>query len=87
MALHARSVATSADIPNEYFDDIVTALIKSGEVKIWKAKELLTEFKARRPSNQTMAAAETARGCAAGKSHSVGRACGGLWPSRVGTAD
>ena len=67
MALHARSVATSADIPNEYFDDIVTALIKSGEVKIWKAKELLTEFKARRPSNQTMAAAETARGCAAGK--------------------
>jgi len=68
MALHARSVATSADIPNEYFDDIVNALIESGEVKIWKAKELLVEFKVRQSSNQSVAAAaETARGCAAGK--------------------
>lgn len=67
MALHARSVATSADVPNEIFDDIVKALIESGEVKIWKAKELLAEFKARRMSKQSIAAEETARGSAAGK--------------------
>jgi hydroxymethylglutaryl-CoA reductase len=41
MTLHARSVATSADVPEELFDTVVEALIESGEIKVWKAREIV----------------------------------------------
>ena len=44
MTLHARSVASRAQVPTRYFDEIVDALIESGEIKVWKAKELLGEL-------------------------------------------
>lgn len=40
MNLHARSVASTADVPEEYFESVVEGLIESGEVKVWKAKEI-----------------------------------------------
>lgn len=40
MTLHARSVASTANIPDELFDRVVEALIESGEIKIWKAQEI-----------------------------------------------
>ncbi len=40
MKLHARSVASSANVPDEIFDDVVTELIDSGDIKIWKASEI-----------------------------------------------
>jgi len=40
MTLHARSVASTANIPEELFDRVVEALIESGEIKIWKAQEI-----------------------------------------------
>jgi hydroxymethylglutaryl-CoA reductase len=41
MKLHARSVAQAAGVPEERFDEVVEALVKSGEIKQWKAEELL----------------------------------------------
>ena len=41
MTLHARSVATTAGVPEHLFDSVVEALIESGEIKVWKAKELV----------------------------------------------
>jgi hydroxymethylglutaryl-CoA reductase len=44
MGLHARSVASLAGAPPEIFDRVVQALVDSGEVKEWKAKELIIEI-------------------------------------------
>ncbi|MGY6554435.1 MAG: hydroxymethylglutaryl-CoA reductase, degradative [Wenzhouxiangella sp.] len=41
MTLHARSVATAAGAPPELFDTVVDRLIASGEIKIWKAEEII----------------------------------------------
>jgi hydroxymethylglutaryl-CoA reductase len=41
MKLHARSVATSAGTPDEQLDEVVDKLVESGEIKDWKAKEIL----------------------------------------------
>jgi len=41
MSLHARSVASAAGAPAEIFDQVVRQLIDSGEVKDWKATEII----------------------------------------------
>jgi len=46
MTLHARSVASAAGAPPEIIDSVVEKLVESGEVKIWKAEELITQVKA-----------------------------------------
>jgi hydroxymethylglutaryl-CoA reductase len=48
MTLHARSVATTARVPEHLFDSVVEALIESGEIKVWKAKELVRTLQANR---------------------------------------
>jgi hydroxymethylglutaryl-CoA reductase len=40
MNLHARSVASTAGVPEEYFESVVEGLIESGEIKVWKAREI-----------------------------------------------
>ncbi|MFW6094127.1 MAG: mevalonate kinase, partial [Pseudomonadota bacterium] len=40
MTLHARSVASTAGVPAEHFDAVVEGLIESGEIKVWKAREI-----------------------------------------------
>ncbi len=40
MTLHARSVASTANVPEDLFDEVVETLIESGEIKVWKAKEI-----------------------------------------------
>jgi hydroxymethylglutaryl-CoA reductase len=55
MALHARSVAVAAGAPPAYFEDLVQRLIATGEVKVWKAREILDELRARvRPSEVSL---------------------------------
>ena len=44
MTLHARSVATSAGVPESLFDDVVEGLIESGEIKVWKAREIAQDL-------------------------------------------
>ena len=41
MTLHARSVASTAGVPEELFDEVVEGLIESGEIKVWKAEEIV----------------------------------------------
>ena len=41
MTLHARSVASSAGVPEALFDTVVESLIESGEIKVWKAQEIV----------------------------------------------
>ena len=41
MSLHARSVAAAAGAPQEIFDKVVAGMIGTGEVKPWKAEELI----------------------------------------------
>jgi hydroxymethylglutaryl-CoA reductase len=43
MTLHARSVATAAGATPEIFDTVVDRLVESGEIKVWKARELVAE--------------------------------------------
>ena len=60
MKLHARSVASSANVPDEIFDDVVTELIDSGDIKTWKASEIQAR-------KQAPAAIENPTATAAGK--------------------
>jgi hydroxymethylglutaryl-CoA reductase len=41
MTLHARSVASAAGATPEMFDTVVDRLIDSGEIKVWKAREIV----------------------------------------------
>jgi len=45
MKLHARSIAAGIDTPPEHFDAVVERLVESGEVKSWKAREVLAELR------------------------------------------
>ena len=40
MNLHARSVASTAGVPEEFFETVVETLIESGQIKVWKAQEI-----------------------------------------------
>jgi hydroxymethylglutaryl-CoA reductase len=42
MRLHARSVAATAKVPDECFDEVVSELIAGGEIKVEKARDLLS---------------------------------------------
>ena len=52
MTLHARSVAMSAGVPPEHFDQVVDELIESEEIKVWKAEEILQSLQ-RAPLKRT----------------------------------
>jgi hydroxymethylglutaryl-CoA reductase len=44
MTLHARSVASTAGAPAEIFEQVLERLVESGEIKVWKAKEIIDEL-------------------------------------------
>lgn len=41
MTLHARSVASTANVPNDLFDEVVDSLVESGEIKVWNAQDIV----------------------------------------------
>lgn len=47
MTLHARSVAVAAGTPPELFDDVVEILVQNGDIKIWRAKEIVENLSKR----------------------------------------
>ncbi len=61
MKLHARSVAASVGVPDEQHGAVVEALIASGEVKSWKAREIAQRLRG------AGTPAGASRGVAAGK--------------------
>lgn len=48
MSLHARSVAITAGAEPEMFETVVEELINSGEIKVWRAKEIIADIKTRK---------------------------------------
>lgn len=46
MSLHARSVAMAAGATVEIFDDVVERLLADGEIKIWRAQEIVATMRA-----------------------------------------
>ncbi len=68
MRLHARSVASTAGVPPHLFDKVVAGLIDSGEIKTWKATELMDEMR-QTPSREdrSIATGEVGEGVAAAK--------------------
>jgi hydroxymethylglutaryl-CoA reductase len=45
MKLHARSIAAAIETPAEHFEALVARLVDSGEVKRWKAEEILEQLR------------------------------------------
>ena len=67
MRLHARSVAATAGVPAQHVDEVVTAMIASGEIKVWKARELAESMQSNADPSGSEASAPTGQGVAAGK--------------------
>ena len=49
MTLHARNVVKAADAPHEIFDDVLEELLVSGEIKVWKAREIVQNLTKKEP--------------------------------------
>ena len=63
MTLHARSVASTAEVPEEHFDTVVEALIESGDIKVWNAQEILKRLR----NNTAVSQGREPRSYASGK--------------------
>ncbi|MGI9329097.1 MAG: hydroxymethylglutaryl-CoA reductase, degradative [Gammaproteobacteria bacterium] len=64
MTLHARSVVKAAGASPELFDRVLEELLRSGEIKVWKAREILEnlEKQAGSATRKQRTEAETGRG-------------------------
>jgi len=62
MSLHARSVAATAGVPEAYFEQVVEELIESGQIKTWKARELIAGLA--EPSTRRLDGAASGEACA-----------------------
>ncbi|MCC5865646.1 MAG: hydroxymethylglutaryl-CoA reductase, degradative [Wenzhouxiangella sp.] len=69
MTLHARSVATAAGVPQEMFDTVVERLIASGEIKIWKAEEIMSSVREQTIPGKRVTENETLEGETLGAGH------------------
>ena len=69
MTLHARSVATAAGVPQEMFDTVVERLIASGEIKIWKAEEIMSSVREQTIPGKRVTETETLEGETLGAGH------------------
>ena len=68
MRMHARSVASTAGVSDRHFAAVVKGMLASGEVKVWKAKELSAALIAEEQSSRTAAGnGKSGSGTAAGK--------------------
>ena len=54
MTLHARSVATSAQVPADIFDHVVDSLVENGTIKVWKAKEIAEQMRSNEPKQHQL---------------------------------
>ncbi|WP_348764853.1 hydroxymethylglutaryl-CoA reductase, degradative [uncultured Salinisphaera sp.] len=55
MTLHARSVAMAAGADAAIFDDVVDRLVAAGDIKVWKAREIIAELEDTARVKQTAA--------------------------------
>ena len=66
MTLHARSVAMTAGAPAEHFETVVDRLVESGEIKVWKAQEIIAQL-GTKPAALDQAVRKSAEGRGYGK--------------------
>lgn len=50
MTLHARTVVKAAGTPAEHFNEVLERVLQSGEIKVWKAQEILDEVQKAAPA-------------------------------------
>ena len=67
MSLHARALAASAGASPEIFDKVVAGMVASGEVKSWKAGELVDSLRGGAARESASVPADAASGVASGK--------------------
>ena len=75
MTLHARSVVKAAGTPADLFDEVLERLLRDGEIKVWKAQEIIERLKHERsssPSAEQAAAADAELGVGYGKAILLG---------------
>ena len=53
MTLHARSVVKAAGAPPELFDETLDRLVRSGDIKVWKAEEIISELRDKKASGKS----------------------------------
>ncbi len=51
MTLHARSVVKAAGAPAEHFNEVLERVLQSGEIKVWKAQQILAEVRQPAPAD------------------------------------
>jgi hydroxymethylglutaryl-CoA reductase len=66
MTLHARSVVKAAGTPPELFNDVLERVLQSGEIKVWKAEEILARLRQPQPATGIAARGETEAGVGIG---------------------
>ncbi len=62
MTLHARSVVKAAGAPPELFDETLEQLVRSGDIKVWKAEEILGQLRDADATEPQVADTETGVG-------------------------
>ncbi|MCC7258485.1 MAG: hydroxymethylglutaryl-CoA reductase, degradative [Gammaproteobacteria bacterium] len=75
MTLHARSVVKAAGTPPELFDEVLERVLRDGEIKVWKAQELLEQVRGERqgaPATVARAGADAELGVGWGKAILLG---------------
>ena len=55
MTLHARSVVKAAGAPAELFNEVLERVLQSGEIKVWKAQQVLEEVRRVAPAGSKAA--------------------------------
>jgi hydroxymethylglutaryl-CoA reductase len=55
MTLHARSVVKAAGAPAEHFNEVLERVLQSGEIKVWKAQQILGEVRQAAPADHKFA--------------------------------
>ena len=53
MTLHARTVVKAAGTPAALFEKVLERLLRSGEIKVWRAKQILDELQASKPGQSS----------------------------------
>jgi len=53
MTLHARSVVKAAGAPAEHFNEVLERVLQSGEIKVWKAQQILADVRESAPTDQS----------------------------------
>ena len=60
MTLHARSVVKAAGAPAELFNEVLERVLQSGEIKVWKAQQVLEEVRQSAPAGHAQAGHQAA---------------------------